>query len=198
MNDKSLSKIPLTVSILLLFFAAAAAGQSSAQPDAAAVVREEAEVARGSLPGVLLGNDVHLVGAFDLHEVDRIAVPLGHEEFARVAVEGDVECNRPGIRRPGESGQPAEGRGCVFPPEAVLERGDLLRRRIVDLDPGPPLVRDEVLPRIGDHGDPLLVGRIEMPRYGIAASGVGWLLGHGLVAALAVASIWRDRADSRD
>ena len=32
-----------------------------------------------------------------------------------------------------------------------------------------------------------------MPRYGITASGVGWLLGNGLVAGLALVSIWRDR-----
>jgi O-antigen/teichoic acid export membrane protein len=33
-----------------------------------------------------------------------------------------------------------------------------------------------------------------MPRYGIAASAVGWLLGNGLVATLAVGRMWRDRA----
>jgi O-antigen/teichoic acid export membrane protein len=32
-----------------------------------------------------------------------------------------------------------------------------------------------------------------VPRYGIAASGVGWLLGNGLVAALAVVGMWRER-----
>jgi hypothetical protein len=32
-----------------------------------------------------------------------------------------------------------------------------------------------------------------LPRYGIAASAVGWLLGNGLVAGLAVAGMWRDR-----
>jgi O-antigen/teichoic acid export membrane protein len=32
-----------------------------------------------------------------------------------------------------------------------------------------------------------------MPRYGIAASAVGWLVGNGLVAVLAVVGMWRDR-----
>jgi O-antigen/teichoic acid export membrane protein len=32
-----------------------------------------------------------------------------------------------------------------------------------------------------------------MPRYGIAAAGVGWLLGNGLVAALAAGRMWLDR-----
>jgi hypothetical protein len=32
-----------------------------------------------------------------------------------------------------------------------------------------------------------------LPRYGIAASAVGWLLGNGLVAALAVGKMWRGR-----
>jgi O-antigen/teichoic acid export membrane protein len=32
-----------------------------------------------------------------------------------------------------------------------------------------------------------------MPRYGIAASAVGWLIGNGLVAMLAVVGMWRDR-----
>jgi O-antigen/teichoic acid export membrane protein len=32
-----------------------------------------------------------------------------------------------------------------------------------------------------------------MPRYGITASGVGWLLGNGLVAGLALVAMWRDR-----
>jgi O-antigen/teichoic acid export membrane protein len=32
-----------------------------------------------------------------------------------------------------------------------------------------------------------------MPRYGIAASAVGWLLGNGLVAALAMVGMWRER-----
>jgi O-antigen/teichoic acid export membrane protein len=32
-----------------------------------------------------------------------------------------------------------------------------------------------------------------MPRYGISASAVGWLLGNGLVAALAVGRMWRER-----
>jgi O-antigen/teichoic acid export membrane protein len=34
-----------------------------------------------------------------------------------------------------------------------------------------------------------------MPHYGIAASAVGWLLGNGLVAAIALFEVWRGRAD---
>jgi O-antigen/teichoic acid export membrane protein len=36
-----------------------------------------------------------------------------------------------------------------------------------------------------------------MPRYGIAASAVGWLAGNGLVAALALAALWRERVGCR-
>ena len=36
-----------------------------------------------------------------------------------------------------------------------------------------------------------------MPRYGIAASAVGWLLGNGLVAALALGRMWRDRGATK-
>jgi O-antigen/teichoic acid export membrane protein len=35
-----------------------------------------------------------------------------------------------------------------------------------------------------------------MPRYGIAGSGVGWLVGNGLVAVLGVAGMWRERGRS--
>ena len=36
-----------------------------------------------------------------------------------------------------------------------------------------------------------------MPRYGIAASAVGWLAGNGLVAALALAALWQERGGCR-
>jgi O-antigen/teichoic acid export membrane protein len=36
-----------------------------------------------------------------------------------------------------------------------------------------------------------------MPRFGIAANGMGWLTGNALVAVIAIGSVWKDAAKNR-